>query len=95
MTTQTGQLTQTETKRDFRTVDRETSKEAADHIFPIMGSSASKKEEQIGDNKASMRGLVSMDENMEYSCAALHCTVPHCSLHNTALQYLAQYSTIL
>ena len=72
----TRQLTLTETERDFMTVDRESSKKAVQHSVPhtlsIMGSSASKKDEKIGDNKASVGGLVSMDMNTEYSIISLH-----------------------
>ena len=37
-----------------------------------MGTSASKNDEQIGDNKASVRGSVSMDKNTEYSVILIH-----------------------
>ena len=70
--TQTGQLTLTETERDFKTVNRETGKQAANPTFLTMGSSASKKDKTIGDNKASVSGSVLMDKNTEYSIILLH-----------------------
>ena len=79
------------------TVDRETSRKAVQDtallILFNLGSSTSKKDEQIGDNKASVRGSVSMDENTEYSIISIHTGTAICIiialLIMAAIYYLA------
>ena len=58
----------------LQTVDSDKSKKSLNILTPPsnMGSSTSKDEKQNGDNKSSIHGDISMDENTEYSVFSFH-----------------------